>query len=79
MALHDKNVHRWFATGIAGLSVVADSLSAIKYAKVHPVRDENGIIVELRPRASSPSTVTTTTASTRSLTTLCTSSWSTSA
>ena len=40
MALHDKNITRWFATGIAGLSVVADSLSAIKYAKVKTVRDE---------------------------------------
>lgn len=46
MALHDKKVTRWFATGIAGLSVVADSLSAIKYARVKTVRDENGIVVD---------------------------------
>ena len=46
MALHDRNVTRWFATGIAGLSVVADSLSAIKYAKVKTVRDEDGIVVD---------------------------------
>ena len=45
MALHDKNITRWFATGIAGLSVVADSLSAIKYAKVKTIRDEQGIVV----------------------------------
>ena len=46
MAIHDKKVTRWFATGIAGLSVVADSLSAIKYAKVKTIRDENGIVVD---------------------------------
>ncbi len=46
LALHDKEVKRWFATGIAGLSVFADSLSAIKYAKVKTVRNEQGIVVD---------------------------------
>ena len=46
MAFHDKEVRRWFATGIAGFSVVADSLSAIKYAKVKPVRNDRGITTD---------------------------------
>lgn len=54
MALHDKQVTRWFATGIAGLSVVADSLSAIKYAKVKTVRDENGIVVDYEVEGDFP-------------------------
>ena len=48
MALHDRDVTRIFATGIAGLSVVTDSLSAIKYAKVEPIRDDDDIIVDFK-------------------------------
>lgn len=48
MALHDNDVHRFFATGIAGLSCAVDSLSAIKYAQVYPIRDENGIAVDFK-------------------------------
>ena len=54
MALHDKNVTRWFATGIAGFSVVADSLSAIKYAKVKVIRDENGLAVDYEVEGDFP-------------------------
>ncbi|WP_270913964.1 formate C-acetyltransferase [Allofournierella sp. CML151] len=54
MALHDKEVTRWFATGIAGLSVVADSLSAIKYAKVKTIRDENNIVVDYEVEGDFP-------------------------
>ena len=54
MALHDEHVHRWFATGIAGLSVVADSLSAIKYAKVKVVRDETGLVTDYEVEGDFP-------------------------
>ncbi|MDO4905207.1 MAG: formate C-acetyltransferase [Lautropia sp.] len=54
MALHDRDVKRTMACGIAGLSVAADSLSAIKYAKVRPVRDENGIAVDFQIEGEYP-------------------------
>ena len=54
MALHDKDVKRYFATGVAGLSVVADSLSAIKYATVKPVRNEQGVVVSYETTGDFP-------------------------
>ena len=54
MALHDREVKRYFATGIAGLSVVADSLSAIKYAKVKCIRDEDGVVVDYEVEGDFP-------------------------
>ena len=54
MALHDSDVIRSMGCGIAGLSIVADSLSAIKYAKVTPVRDETGLIVDYKTEGDFP-------------------------
>ncbi|CAM3480690.1 formate C-acetyltransferase [Parendozoicomonas haliclonae] len=54
MALHDRDVIRTMACGIAGLSIAADSLSAIKFAKVKPVRDENGIAVDFEIEGDYP-------------------------
>ena len=54
MALHDKEVTRWFATGIAGFSVVADSLSAIKYAKDKVIRNEQGLAVDYEVEGDYP-------------------------
>lgn len=54
MSLHDKQVKRWFATGIAGMSVVADSLSAIKYAKVKTIRNEKGMVVDYEVEGDFP-------------------------
>ncbi|MFI3167299.1 MAG: formate C-acetyltransferase [Bacillota bacterium] len=54
MALHDRDVKRYFATGIAGLSVAADSLSAIKYAKVKAIRDENNIVTDYEVEGDFP-------------------------
>ena len=54
MALHDDQVRRFFATGIAGLSVVADSLSAIKHAKVKPIRNDEGVAIDFEIEGDFP-------------------------
>ena len=54
MALHDTDVHRYMAYGVAGLSVATDSLSAIKYAKVKPIRNEEGIAVDFEIEGDFP-------------------------
>lgn len=54
MGLHDSTVRRFFATGVAGLSCAADSLSAIKYAKVYPIRDESNLIVDFKIEGDFP-------------------------
>ena len=54
MALHDTEVRRFFATGVAGLSCAADSLSAIKYANVYPVRNGEGIVVDFKIEGDYP-------------------------
>ena len=54
MALHDSEIIRTMGCGIAGLSIVADSLAAIKYAKVYPIRDETGLVVDYRTEGDFP-------------------------
>lgn len=54
MALHDTYIKRNLATGVAGISIVADSLSAIKYGKVRPIRDENGIAIDFETTGDFP-------------------------
>jgi formate C-acetyltransferase len=54
MALHDRDILRTLGCGMAGLSVVADSLSAIKHAKVHVIRDDTGLVVDYRTEGAFP-------------------------
>lgn len=54
MAFHDTDVHRYMAYGVAGLSVATDSLSAIKYAKVYPIRDESGLAIDFKIEGDYP-------------------------
>ena len=81
MALHDRDILRTMAFGIAGLSVVADSLAAMKYGKMRVVRDATGLVVDYQNEGnkSTPSSATTTTASIRSRSGLSPASWRRSA
>lgn len=54
MALHDAEIHRWIAFGIAGISIACDSLSAIKHAKVKPIRDDHGLAIDFKVEGDFP-------------------------
>ena len=75
MALHDEDIVRTSACGIAGFSVVVDSLSAIKYAKVKPIRNEDGLVVDYEIEATIPHSATTIPELTRLHVKLLRSSW----